>query len=231
MPWSRPCVFSNSRASSMIWPMSDLCEDRRVDGVKLGILIGHCVQLHRHRLVLAEDDVVRPAEVDRVVVDALAGHELRDLADDLAPVVVGDGVLAVGLHPRLEVVHVERRERGALLLGELDEAVLARAAAAGAARALARALVVRPLVVRQALGPGRPALEARRAAALALGHLLAGQARLRRRLLLVLLHVTPAVRVDADGQHEGLVALDALVALDLVLGLGGDGDVRRHVDR
>ena len=99
MLWSRPCLFSKSRASSMIWPMSDLCEDRRVDGVKLGILIGHCVQLHRHRLVLAEDDVVRPAEVDRVVVDALAGHELRDLADDLAPVVVGDGVLAVGLHP------------------------------------------------------------------------------------------------------------------------------------
>ena len=40
--------------------------------------------------------------------------------------------------------------------------------------------------------------------------------------------VTSAVRVDADGQHEGLVALDALVALDLVLGLGGGGDVRRH---
>ena len=133
---------------------------------------------------------------------------------------------------RLEVVHVERRERGALLVGELDEAVLAGAAAGGAARALARALVVRPLVVRQALGPGRPALEARRAAALALGHLRARQARLRRRLLLlVLLHVAPAVRVDADGQHEGFVPLDALVALDLVLGLGGGGDVRRPVDR
>jgi hypothetical protein len=126
---------------------------------------------------------------------------------------------------RLEVVHVERRERGALLLGELDEAVVAGAAAGGAARALARALVVRPLVVGQALGPG-----ARRAAALALGHLLARQARLRRRLLLVLLHVTAAVGVDADGQHEGFVALDALVALDLVLGLGGGGDVRRHLD-
>ncbi len=157
---------------------------------------------------------------------------------------------------RLEVVHVEVEGR-ALLLGELDEAVLARAAASRAARALARALVVRPLVVGQALGLGRPALQARRAAALALGHLRAGQARLRRRLLLVLLHVAAAVRVDADGQHEGLVAcvvgrrlaarrhevdallglgtprrtLDALVALDLVLGLGGDGDVRRHVDR
>ena len=95
---------------------------------------------------------------------------------------------------RLEVVHVERRERGALLLGELDEAVVAGAAAGGAARALARALVVRPLVVGQALGPG-----ARRAAALALGHLLARQARLRRRLLLVLLHVAAAVRVDANG--------------------------------
>ena len=129
---------------------------------------------------------------------------------------------------RLEVVHVELGQRGALLLGEVDEAVLARAAAAGAARALARALVVRPLVVGQALGLGRPALQARRAAALALRHLLARQARLRRRLLLVLLHVTAAVRVDADGQHEGLVALDPLVALDLVLGLGGDGDVRRH---
>ena len=78
--------------------MSDLCEDRRVDGVKLG-MIGHCVQLHRHGLVLAEDDVVGPAVRGRGVVDALAGHELRDLADDLAPVVVGDGVLAVGLHP------------------------------------------------------------------------------------------------------------------------------------
>ena len=99
MPWSRPCLFSKSRASSMIWPMSDLCEDRRVDGVKLGILIGHCVRLHRHGLVLAEDDVVGPAVRGRGVVDALAGHELRDLADDLAPVVVGDGVLAVGLHP------------------------------------------------------------------------------------------------------------------------------------
>ena len=164
---------------------------------------------------------------------------------------------------RLEDVHVERCERGALLLGELDEAVLAGAAAGGAARALARALVVRPLVVGQALGPG-----ARRAAALALGHLRAGQARLRRRLLLVLLHlcgnqpvssmawrsrfdlctakhVAATVGVDADGQHEGLVAcvgrrlaarrhevdallglgtprrtLDALVALELVLGLG-----------
>ena len=67
--------------------------------------------------------------------------------------------------------------------------------------------------------------------------------------------VTSAVRVDADGQHEGLVAcvgrrlaarrhevdallglgtprrtLDALVALDLVLGLGGGGDVRRHLE-
>ena len=127
---------------------------------------------------------------------------------------------------RLEVLHVKLVEGRALLLGELDEAVLARAAAAGAARALARALVVRPLVVGQALGPG-----ARRAAALALGHLLAGQARLRRRLLLVLLHVAPAVRVDADGQHECFVAFDALVALDLVLGFGGDGDVRRHLDR
>ena len=107
---------------------------------------------------------------------------------------------------RLEVVHVELGQRGALLLGEVDEAVLARAAAAGAARALARALVVRPLVVGQALGLGRAALEARRAAALALGHLLARQARLRRRLLLVLLHVAAAVGVDADGQHEGLVA-------------------------
>ena len=131
---------------------------------------------------------------------------------------------------RLEIVHVKLVERGALLLGELDEAVLARAAAAGAARALARPLVVRPLVVGQALGLGRAALEARRAAALALGHLLARQARLRRRLLLVLLHVTAAVGVDADGQHEGFVALDALVALDLVLGLGGGGDVRRHLD-
>ena len=100
---------------------------------------------------------------------------------------------------RLEVVHVELVERGALLLGEVDEAVLAGAAAAGAARALARALVVRPLVVGQALGLGRPALQARRAAALGLGHLLAGQARLRRRLLLVLLHVAAAVRVDANG--------------------------------
>ena len=124
---------------------------------------------------------------------------------------------------RLEGVHVKSVERGALLLGELDEAIIAGAAASGAARALARALVVRPLVVGQALGPG-----ARRAAALALGHLLARQARLRRRLLLVLLHVTAAVGVDADGQHEGFVALDALVALDLVLGLGGGGDVRRH---
>ena len=131
---------------------------------------------------------------------------------------------------RLEVVHVEVFEGRALLLGELDEAVLAGAAAAGAARALARALVVRPLVVGQALGLGRPALQARRAAALGLGHLLARQARLRRRLLLVLLHVTAAVGVDADGQHEGFVALDALVALDLVLGLGGGGDVRRHLE-
>ena len=127
---------------------------------------------------------------------------------------------------RLEFVHVERRERGALLVGELDEAVLAGAAAGGAARALARALVIRPLVVGQALGLAR----ARRAAAFALGHLLARQARLRRRLLLVLLHVTAAVGVDADGQHEGFVALDALVALDLVLGLGGGGDVRRHLE-
>ena len=119
---------------------------------------------------------------------------------------------------RLEVLHVKLVEGRALLLGELDEAVVAGAAAGGAARALARALVVRPLVVGQALGPG-----ARRAAALALGHLLAGQARLRRRLLLVLLHVAAAVRVDADGQHEGFVALDALVALDLVLGLGAAG--------
>ena len=129
---------------------------------------------------------------------------------------------------RLEVVHVELGQRGALLLGEVDEAVLARAAAAGAAGA-ARPLVVRPLVVGQALGLGRPALEPRRAAALGLGHLLAGQVRLRRRLLLVLLHVAAAVRVDADGQHECLVAFDALVALDLVLGLGGGGDVRRHL--
>ena len=132
---------------------------------------------------------------------------------------------------RLEVLHVKLVEGRALLLGELDEAVVASAAAGGAARALARALVVRPLVVGQALGLGRPALEARRAAALGLGHLLAGQARLRRRLLLVLLHVAATVGVDADGQHEGLVALDALVALDLVLGLGGGGDVRRHLDR
>ena len=130
---------------------------------------------------------------------------------------------------RLEVLHVKLVEGRALLLGELDEAVVASAAAGGAARALARALVVRPLVVGQALGLGRPALEARRAAALGLGHLLAGQARLRRRLLLVLLHVAATVGVDADGQHEGLVALDALVALDLVLGLGGGGDVRRHL--
>ena len=65
---------------------------------------------------------------------------------------------------RLEFVHVERRERGALLVGELDEAVLAGAAAGGAARALARALVIRPLVVGQALGLAR----ARRAAAVAL---------------------------------------------------------------
>ena len=134
-------------------------------------------------------------------------------------------------HGRLEVVHVELVERRALLLGELDEAVIARAAAAGAARA-ARALVVRPLVVGQALGLGRPALEARRAAALALRHLRARQARLRRRLLLlVMLHVAPAVRVDADAEHEGLVPLDGLVAFDLVLGLGCDGDVRRHLDR
>ena len=132
---------------------------------------------------------------------------------------------------RLEVLHVKLVEGRALLLGELDEAVLARAAAAGAARALARALVVRPFVVGQALGLGRPALEARRAAALALGHLRARQARLRRRLLLVPLHVASAVRVDADGQHEGFVPLNALVALDLVLGLGGDGDARRHLDR
>ena len=47
---------------------------------------------------------------------------------------------------RLEVVNVERFERGALLLGELDEAVLAGAAAAGAAR-VARALVARPVIV------------------------------------------------------------------------------------
>ena len=47
-------------------------------------------------------------------------------------------------------------------------------------------------------------------------------------LLLVLLHVTSTVRVDADGQHEGLVALDALVALDLVLGFWGRDVVRRH---
>ena len=199
MPWSRPCLFSKSRASSMIWPMSDLCAKSSRRWCESSELIAHCVGLHRHGLVLAEDDVVGPAVRGRGVVDALAGHELRDLADDLAPVVVGDGVLAVGLHPGLEVVHVEVVERRALLLGEVDEAVLAGAAAAGAARALARALVVRPLVVGQALGLGRPALEARRAAALALGHLLAGQARLRRRLLLVLLHVAAAVRVDANG--------------------------------
>ena len=36
--------------------------------------------------------------------------------------------------------------------------------------------------------------------------------------------------VDADGQHVLLIALDALVALDLVLGLGGGGDVRRHLE-
>ena len=117
--------------------------------------------------------------------DALARlfRVLRDLADDLAPVVVGDGGLAVGLHPpvpmyrtgdhavasmawfregrrrgRLEVVHVELSLPRAAPR-RLDEAVLARAAASRAARALARALVVRPLVVGQALGLGRPALE------------------------------------------------------------------------
>ena len=126
---------------------------------------------------------------------------------------------------RLEVVYVEAFERRALLLGELDEAVLARAAASRAARALARALVVRPLVVGQALGPGRPALEARRAAALGLGHILLGPPRLRRRLRRVLFHVAAAaVGVEADRQHELFIALDALVALELVLGLGRRGD-------
>ena len=80
MPWSRPCLFSKSRASSMIWPMSDLCAKSSRRWRESSELIAHCVGLHRHGLVLAEDDVVRPAEVDRVVVHALACVGIQSVA-------------------------------------------------------------------------------------------------------------------------------------------------------
>ena len=132
-------------------------------------------------------------------------------------------MLAVRLHPSFEGpeegVKLEFWEGRALLVGEVvDDADPRAAPAPGAAL---RALVIRQ-VVREALGRDRLAREARRAAALGLGHILLERARPRRRFLFDLLQGAAAPGVETVRYHPLLIALDARVALELVLALLDD---------